>query len=82
MAGKQDFADLLESRNFRGSIEFAHGLEPRRGARILAAKAPGARINPSWARFQESRVSTERWHKPSSVKIRTEGRNVFALTMR
>ena len=45
LAGTQHFADLLEGGVVLGDCGFAHGVEPRRGARILPANPPGARIN-------------------------------------
>jgi hypothetical protein len=51
LAGTQDLADLFEGRVAGAGVGgFAHGVEPRRGARILAANTPGARINLTRAR--------------------------------
>ena len=41
----QNFADLLEAGVFGSDIDFAHGVEPRRGGRILPANPFRARIN-------------------------------------
>ena len=45
VAGTQHLADLLEGGVCVGIRGFAHGVEPRRGGRILAVKWFRARIN-------------------------------------
>ena len=60
-----DFVDLGDVTGF-GFGGFAHGVEPRREARILAVNTPGARINLTRVRPPGSLAALTAWRFPNS----------------